>query len=82
MNPNTERELAKRAAENSGSVEDEATKILDDALGQKSEKASENLYTKIRAIVEPVGGIELELPTRSGVRPIPFLGWDDEVDNS
>ena len=63
-------------------MEEEATKILDDALGQSSENARENMYTKIRAIVEPVGGIELKLPTRSGVRPIPFLGWEDEVDNS
>ena len=63
-------------------MEDEASKILDDALGKKSENTDENLYTKIRAIVEPVGGIELELPTRSRVRPIPFLGWDDDVDNS
>ena len=66
-------------------MEDEATKILDDALNGKAEITGENLYTKIRAIVEPVGGIELELPARSGVRPIPFLGWEyaeDELDNS
>ena len=84
LNPNTERELVKRAAENGESVEGEATKILNDALGGKNQNTSENLYTKIRAIVEPIGGIELELPNRSSVRPIPFLGWefeDEEHDN-
>ena len=66
-------------------MEDEAIKILNNALGDQPENTGQNLYTKIRAIVEPVGGIELELPERSGVRPIPFLGWEyeeDELDNS
>ena len=85
LNPDTERELVKRAAENGDSVEDEATKILDEVLGKNPEEIGPNLYAKIRAIVEPVGGIELELPQRSSVRPIPFLSWayqEDELDNS
>ncbi len=39
-----------------------------------------DLVRRIRAIVDPVGGIELQLPERSRNRPIPFLGWEDEED--
>ena len=77
LNPDTERELARRATENGCTVEHEAAKILDDAIGNGVDRCSQDLYTKIRAIVDPVGGIELEMPNRSSNRPIPFLGWEE-----
>ena len=53
--------LRTRAAVHGRSVEAEARGILEDALGGKQLAAApDNLYEAIRAIVEPLGGIELE----------------------
>lgn len=63
--PNVDDDLAQRlrtrAAVHGRSVEAEARGILEDALGVKQLAAApDNLYKAIRAIVEPLGGIELE----------------------
>ena len=50
-----------------------------DSAGEQPQYKSD-LVRRIRAIVDPVGGIELQLPERSRNRPIPFLGWEDEED--
>jgi antitoxin FitA len=67
-----ERRLQERAAGHRQSVEAEARDILREAL-RKSEarSAPANLYTAIRAIVEPLGGIELEVPRRHSIRETP-----------
>ncbi len=55
------RRLAERAAEHGRTPEDEARDILADALqARKLAPVPGNLAEAIRAIVEPVGGIELE----------------------
>ena len=64
--------LAARAAAHGRSVEAEAKDILSNALGGDApERVPDNLYDAIRAIVEPIGGIELELMPRQPVREPP-----------
>lgn len=66
------RRLAARAAAHGRSVEAEAKDILSSALGGAvPEPVPGNLADAIRAIVEPIGGIELELPIRQPVREPP-----------
>ena len=64
--------LKQRAIGHGRSVEAEARDILEDALGAKHPAAvPDNLYDAIRAIVEPLGGIELEPFPRQPVREPP-----------
>lgn len=64
--------LAARAAAHGRSVEAEAKDILSSALGgDLPERVPGNLADAIRAIVEPIGGIELELAPRQPVREPP-----------
>ena len=59
-----------RAAQHGKSMEEEARTILRDAL--KSEPMSgKELVQRIREMVEPYGGIELELPPREPMREPP-----------
>lgn len=59
-----------RAAQHGKSMEEEARSILRDAL--KSEPLSgKELVQRIREMVEPYGGIELELPSREPMREPP-----------
>lgn len=62
--------LRVRAAQHGKSMEEEARSILRDAL--KSEPMSgKELVQRIREMVEPYGGIELELPPREPMREPP-----------
>ena len=70
--------LRAQAAQHGCSMEQEARNILEAALPEPPPTAanesdpSENLWESIRKRVDPLGGIELELPTRrSRVRPPP-----------
>ena len=64
--------LKQRAAQHGQSMQAEARDILQDALGVKQPAAvPDNLYEAIRAIVEPLGGIELEPFPRQPVREPP-----------
>ena len=52
----------------------EAREILNTVLrpNAKPNRHPDNLFDAIRAIVEPVGGVELDIPPREpGSRPIP-----------
>jgi antitoxin FitA len=67
-----EQRLKQRAAVRGQSMEAEARDILQDALStEPSTAAPGNLAEAIRAIVEPVGGIELEPFPRQPVRNPP-----------
>lgn len=62
--------LRLQAARHGRSTEDEARHILRTALSTKAETGA-SLYKAIRAIVEPFGGIELEVPPREPWRDPP-----------
>ena len=59
--------LQERALRNGRSIEAEARLILLDALVEKPSSDSENLAEIIRAHMAPLGGVELELPSRRGL---------------
>jgi len=61
-------------------MEEEVREILSSQL--RAPKKSRDLYAEIRAIVEPIGGIELELPPRSpGREPPDFSNWELKGDD-
>ena len=59
-----------RAAEHGKSMEEEVRDILRAALKQEPATGGD-IYRAIRAHVEPLGGIELELPPREPIRQPP-----------
>ena len=61
--------LRVRAARHGRSMEEEARRILGAAL-QGDPLSGQALLDDIRAVVEPLGGVELELPVR-GAMPEP-----------
>lgn len=67
-----ERRLQARAAGHGQSVEAEASDILREALRESvSIPAPTDLYTAIRAVVDPLGGFELDIPRRHSIRETP-----------
>jgi plasmid stability protein len=67
-----EQRLKSRAAEHGRSIEAEARAILRLALGgSEGGVTTGNLGDSIRAIVEPIGGIELDIPPRRQMREPP-----------
>ncbi|MFT4178687.1 MAG: plasmid stabilization protein [Thermomonas sp.] len=64
--------LRVRAAQHGRSMEEEARSILRTALSEKPKAATAASWVAdIRALVEPFGGIELELPPREPAREPP-----------
>ena len=61
--------LRVRSVGNGRSMEEEARLILRDAVGRKP--GSRNLAEVIRARIEPLGGVDLELPPREPAREPP-----------
>lgn len=59
-----------RAARNGNSMEQEARDILKAAL-QREYLTGADLVKAIRTAVEPLGGVELELPPRGPMREAP-----------
>lgn len=64
------RKLRLRAATRNRSMEDEAREILRSVLSEETALTG-NLADRIRRRVEPLGGIELELPPRDSIREPP-----------
>jgi plasmid stability protein len=65
--------LRVRAAQHGRSMEDEARNILRAALSTPSSGPA-SLVDSIRARIEPLGGVELELPPREPLRTPPDFG--------
>ena len=61
--------LRMRAAQNGRSMEEEARRILREAVRRKP--SVQNLARSIRARFAPLGGVELELPPRGPEREPP-----------
>jgi plasmid stability protein len=64
------RKLRLRAAHRNRSMEDEARDILRTALAQEP-AGTRHLVDAIRELVEPLGGVDLELPPRGPMREPP-----------
>jgi antitoxin FitA len=71
----TKRKLKIRAAMNGRSMEQEAREILTSALRQKPEKpkTGADLAAAIRRRFAPLGGVDLELPSREAIRDPEWL---------
>ena len=63
--------LRVRAAEHGHSMEAEVRDILQATLQGPAPAPARTLYERIRALVEPVGGIDLDLPPREPARDPP-----------
>ena len=63
--------LRVRAATHGRSMEDEARDILRTALA--TQPSASSLIEAIRARVDPLGGIELDIPAREAIRPAVHL---------
>ena len=64
------RKLRLRAARHGRSMEEEARQILRSALAEKAGRAT-NLFDAIRRRIEPLGGVDLEIPPREPIREPP-----------
>jgi plasmid stability protein len=70
----TKSALRRRAAANGSSLEEEVRRTLRESVGRDPRpKTGAELYRLIREIVEPVGGIELDIPPRRRGRRPPKL---------
>ena len=68
--------LRQRAAAHGRTLEAEARDILKDALeAMPPADVPDNLYEAIRAIVEPIGGIEIEAFQRKPIRELLQVGF-------
>jgi plasmid stability protein len=70
LDDDLKRKLRVRAAHRNRSMEDEARDILRTALAQEPAETG-NLADAIRELVEPLGGVELELPPRGPMQEPP-----------
>jgi plasmid stability protein len=71
IEPSIKERLRVRAAQNGRSMEAELRAIVTDAVETPARPPELNLYDRIRARVEPLGGVELELPPRGPMREPP-----------
>ena len=62
--------LRMRAARHGRSMEEEARQVLSAALADEPKRAL-NLAASIRRHIEPLGGVDLELPVREPIRNPP-----------
>ena len=70
LDDSLKRKLRLRAAHRNRSMEDEARDILRTALAQEPAEPR-NLADAIRDLIEPLGGVELELPPRGPMHEPP-----------
>lgn len=71
IEPAVKERLRVRAAQNGRSMEAELRAIITDAAETPTRPTEINLYDRIRALVEPLGGVDLELPPRMAMRKPP-----------
>ena len=63
------RQLRLQAARNGRSMEEEVRTILKTALATTGD-TGQSLYQSIRARLQSLGGVELDIPTRDPIRPV------------
>ena len=71
LDPAIKERLRVRAAQHGHSMEAEVRSILQATLREPARAPASNLYERIRALVDPLGGIDLELPPREPARDPP-----------
>jgi plasmid stability protein len=71
LNEAVKERLRVRAAEHGRSMEAEARRILQAALGEPLHTAQRDLYERIHARFATLGGADLALPSRAEVREPP-----------
>jgi len=71
LDPALKERLRVRAAEHGHSMEAEARRILQFSLAGPARAPASNLYERIRALVEPLGGMDVELSSRETAREPP-----------
>jgi plasmid stability protein len=71
LDPAIKERLRIRAAQHGHSMEAEVRTILQTTLKEPEAPVARNLYERIRALVEPLGGIDLDLPPREPARDPP-----------
>ena len=74
VDPEVQKRLRIRAAQNSRSMEAELRQIIGDAVGGSTEKREEtgrDLADAIRRRFAPYGGVELDIPRRDAAREPP-----------
>jgi plasmid stability protein len=71
LDPAIKERLRVRAAQHGHSMEAEVRRILQDTLKAPEPPPERNLYERIRARFEPLGGVDLELPPREPGREPP-----------
>lgn len=74
LDPAIEDGLRARAARNGRSVEAESRAILTEAVVAPEPPPGLNLYDRIRARIEPSGGVDLEIPARTPSHEPPTFG--------
>ena len=70
LDDDVETRLRMRAARNDRSMEEEVRLILREAVGRKA-YPEKGLGTAIHELFKPLGGVELELPSREPMREPP-----------
>ena len=70
LDPKIKERLRVQAARHGRSMEAEARDILATALGAP-ESSGESLYAAMRRLIDPIGGVELEIPAREPGREPP-----------
>ena len=73
LDPQTKTRLRVRAAHHNRSMEEEVRNILSAALAEE-ESSPVDLAEAIRKRLEPLGGVELEVPPREPMRTPPQPG--------
>ena len=78
VNPEVQKRLRVRAAQNGRSMEAELRQILKDAVGAapEAEESGLSLAEAIRRRFAPYGGVELDIPPREFGREPPILSGD------
>ncbi len=71
LDPGVKERLRVRAARHGHSMEAEARQILQAALRETDRLPQRNLYERIRARFDPLGGVDLEVPPREPTRDPP-----------
>jgi len=72
LDPKVEQRLRDRATRHGLTIEEEAERILEEAVGG-TEDEPKNAYEAMRRHFRDLEGVDLELPTRNPAREVPRL---------